>query len=120
AEELSVRGFVVGAIDDADADAAVVSTETTRAELVEAAEGQLGQTISFEVPSDATTLLARHGGDDDAVVLVEPRELAHLQEIARMARLRARPLPLPLEGGAASDLPAFRESLRRALREEDL
>lgn len=120
AEQLSVRGFVVGAIDDADADVAVVSSDTGRAELVEEAEGALGQTISFEVPPDAATLLARHGGDDDAVVLVEPRELAHLQEIARMARLRARPLPLPSAAGTGSDLPAFRESLVRAVREEDL
>jgi ATP-dependent RNA helicase DeaD len=121
AEQLSVRGFLVGAIDDGEADVAVVSSDTTRAELLEDAEGALGQTISFEVPPDAATLLARHRGDDDAVVLVEPRELAHLQEIARMARLRARPLPLPVEGGgAASDLASFRDSLRRALREEDL
>lgn len=120
AEQLAVRGFVVGAIDDAEADVAVVSSDTTRAELVAEADGELGQTISFEVPPDAETLLARHGGDDDAVVLLEPRELPHLQEIARMARLRARPLPYAAEGATASDLPAFRESLRRALHEEDL
>lgn len=119
AEQLSVRGFLVGAIDDVEADVAVVSSDTTRAELAEEAEGALGQTISFDVPFDAATLLARHGGDADAVILVEPRELAHLQEVARMARLRARPLPLPREGGAG-ELIAFRESLRRALREEDL
>jgi ATP-dependent RNA helicase DeaD len=121
AEQLSIRGFVVGAIDDPEADVAVVSSGTTRAELIEEAPGDLGQTISYEVPPDATTLLARHGGDGDAVVLVEPRELAHLQEIARMARVAAHPLPLPLDGGSgAGDLAAFRESLRRALREEDL
>lgn len=120
AEQLSVRGFVVGAIDDPDTDVALASTTTTRAELLEEAEGALGQTISFEVPHDAETLLARHGGDDDAVVLVEPHELTHLQEIARQARLRARPLPLPAESAVAGELAAFRDRLRRALREEDL
>ena len=120
AEQLSVRGFVVGAIDDADADAAVVSSGTTRTELLEEAGGELGQTISFEVPADAETLLARHGGDEDGVVLVEPRELAHLKEVARAARLRPEPRPLPLGSEATAELASFRDSLRRALREEDL
>lgn len=120
AEQLSVRGFVVGAIDDADADVAVVSSATTRAELLAEADGGLGQTISFEVPADAETLLARHGGDDDAIVLLEPREVPHLREIARMARLRPEPRPLPLGSEVGAELAAFRDSLRKALREEDL
>lgn len=120
AEQLSVRGFLVGAIDDPDSDAAVVSSGTTRAELLEEIEGELGQTISFEVPADAETLIARHGGDEDAVVLIEPRELAHLKEVARAARLRPEPRPLPLGAEATAELASFRESLRRALREEDL
>src|SRR5690606_6852337 len=69
AEQLSVRGFVVGAIDDIDADVAIAASETTRAELAEESDDELGQTISFDVPPDAATLLARHGGDADAVVL---------------------------------------------------
>lgn len=120
AEQLSVRGFLVGAIDDPDADVAVASSGTTRAELLAEADEGLGQTISFEVPADAEALLARHGGDDDAIVLLEPREVPHLREIARMARLRPEPRPLPLGSEVGAELTAFRDSLRRALREEDL
>jgi len=120
AEQLAIRGFIVGAIDDPEADVAVVSSDTTRAELVEASPAGIGQTISFEVPPDAATLQARHAGDESAVVLLAPRELTHLREIARQAALRAAPLPLPIEDGTAGELTAFRESLRRAIREEDL
>lgn len=120
AEQLAIRGFLVGAIDDEEADVAVVSSETTRTDLLEESPAGIGQTISFEVPPDAATLLARHSGDDGAVVLLEPRELTHLREIARQAGVRANPLPLPIEDGTAGELAAFRESLRRAVREEDL
>jgi ATP-dependent RNA helicase DeaD len=121
AERLSIRGFLVGAANDSDVDVAVASSDTTREELVAEAEGDLGQTISFDVPADARILLARHAGDADAVVLVEPRELAHLRETAKQAGLSARALPLPLEGGpTAQRLAGFREQVKRALRDEDL
>jgi ATP-dependent RNA helicase DeaD len=121
AEQLSVRGFLVGAADDSEVDVALAASDATRAELVEEAEDGLGQTLSFDVPPDAATLKARHGGDPDAVVLVEPRELPHLQEIARMAQLSTRSVPLPVDPSAtAKRLEAFRQELRQAAREEDL
>src|SRR5690606_28433445 len=89
AEQLDIRGFVVGSADDTDADIAIASADTTRADFAEdggaatAGEGDLNQTISYDVPADARTLLARHGGDPDAIVMVTPRELPHLREIAR-------------------------------------
>lgn len=121
AEQLATRGFLVGAVDDEEADLAVVSSDATREELLEEGGDSLGQTISYDVPADAETLTARHGGDGDAVVLVEPRELAHLREIAAMALLEPRAVPLPEPGGAtAARLEAFREQIRKAIREEDL
>ncbi len=121
AEQLSVRGFMVGAVDDGEADVAVVSADATRQELLEEAGATIGQTISFDVPTDVRTLKARHGGDEDAVALVEPREVAHLREIARQANLKARSLPLPVDRGVtATRLDAFRAELRRAIAEEDL
>lgn len=121
AEQLATRGFLVGAVDDPEADVAVVASESTRAELLEECGDDLGQTISFDVPADAETLRARHGGDDDAVILVEPRELAHVREIARMAHLGARGVPLPSQRGAtAALLDAFRQQIRDAIAQEDL
>ena len=121
AEQLATRGFLVGTGDDPEADVVVAAAEATRAELAEEVEGEMGQTLSYDVPLDAETLRARHAGDADAVVLVEPREVAHLREIARLGRLSVRAVPLPPEPGvAARELQAFRSGVRRALREDDL
>lgn len=121
AEQLAVRGFLVGAVDDPDADAAVVAADATREELVEEAGGSLGQTISFDVPADAEVLTARHAGDPDAVILAEPRELAHVREVSAMARLTPRAVTLPADrGAAAAGLEEFRAMIRRAVGEEDL
>jgi ATP-dependent RNA helicase DeaD len=121
AEQLSIRGFVVGGGEDTDADVAVASSETTRAELLEEAEEGLGQTISYDVPADVATLAARHEGDNDAVIMVDARELPHVREVARAASLAIRPLPLPVDGSAgAASLKTFRDRVRRAAQEEDL
>jgi ATP-dependent RNA helicase DeaD len=120
AENLSVRGFLIGAADDADVDVALAASDVTRGELLEETGG-IGQTISFDVPADARTLAARHHGDGDAVVLVEPGQLAHIREIARQSGLGTRALPLPIEGGpTAQRLAGFRDQVRHAIQTEDL
>ncbi len=120
AEALTLRGFLVGEADDEEADVAVVTAGTTRAELAGEGTGP-GRTVSYDVPADERTLLGRHGGDGEALVFLEPRELAHLREIARRARLRpvAHNLAGP-RGPASTGLGEFRRELLRALREEDL
>ncbi|MBW3630004.1 MAG: DbpA RNA binding domain-containing protein, partial [Gemmatimonadetes bacterium] len=106
---------------DHESDVAVAASDTTRAELLHDAEDSIGQTISFDVPADARALAERHAGDDDAVIMVEPRELPHVREVARAASLAIRPLPLPAERGVgAAQLNAFRDQIRRAVQEEDL
>ena len=123
AERLSIRGFMVGDPDEEDADVAIVAGDVTRQAVLDDAEGEFepGQSISYDVPPDAATLLTRHRGDPDAVVLVEPRELAHLREIAQQARFYARSAPMPAEvPGAGAELDTFREHVRTAIRQEDL
>lgn len=121
AEQLAIRGFAVGAVDDVEADVAVVAADATREELAEESGGDLGQTISYDVPADAESLRARHAADPDAVVLVEPRQLPHLREIAALARLTPSAIAIPIDRGpTAARLNAFRDEIRRALRSEDL
>ncbi len=121
AEALTLRGFMVGEADDEDADIAVVTAGTTREELAADAGGPLGRTISYDVPADERSLAARHGGDTASLVFLEPREMAHLREIARRARLRPVPMGLPdAPAATASELAAFRRELRRALQQDDL
>ena len=118
-ESLAIRGWVAGDLEDTDADLAIAPSDAPRAELLEQAGGELGPSVSFDVPSDELSLLARHQGDENALILLSPRELPHLREIARRARVRLRTVALPVDSGAA-EIETFRDDLRRAVREEDL
>jgi ATP-dependent RNA helicase DeaD len=118
-EALSLRGFLVSDAEDEDADVIVIGSS---ADGEDEADAPAGQVISYDVPADEETLRARHGGEDPGFVLVEPRELAHLRDIAKRAGFFAQPAGIagdePVSGSA--ELRAFRGELRRALREEDL
>lgn len=119
AEALSMRGFLVGDADDPDTEVAVIGSAP---DAEDEAETPAGQVISFDVPSDEETLAARHGGEDPGFILVEPRELGHLRQIARRANFHAQPAGIAGEEpvSRSADLRAFRGELRRAIREEDL
>jgi ATP-dependent RNA helicase DeaD len=113
AEALALRGFLVGDAEDEDAHVVVVG----------AADGldASGTVISFDVPADEESLRARHGGEHTGFVLVQPKELPHLREVAQRAGFDARPAGVTGEQGAQADeLRRFRSELRRAVREEDL
>ncbi|MDR0787195.1 MAG: DEAD/DEAH box helicase [Gemmatimonadota bacterium] len=127
AEKLSNRGFVIGSPDDSEADIAFASSDSTRADLLEDLEDENGsladgpnQTISFDVPFDGRTLLARHGGDTDAIVVVIPRELPHLREIAKQSLLKLEAITLSPVNNSEVALQAFRDEIRQAVAEEDL
>lgn len=121
AEQLAIRGFLVGGPEDEDAHVAIAPGGATRDELLEETDGEAGQTISFDVPADAGSFRARHLGDPDAVVLVQPRELAHLREVAAQANLSLRSAPPPLDTSAAmAALRTFRQEVRAVIEGEDL
>lgn len=121
AEALTIRGFLVGDLDDPDADVVIAAADVSREELSRETGEQPERTVSYDAPADPETLLARHAGDPHALVFVEPRELTHLREIARRAGLEPLPVPPPLEEEElAAELSGFRRELGRALREEDL
>jgi ATP-dependent RNA helicase DeaD len=119
AEALALRGFLVGEADDDEADVVVVGSTEALGELGDG--GPAGTVISFDVPGDEESLRARHGGDRTGFVLVQPRELQHLREVARRARLDARPAGVTGEQhGQGDELRRFRSELRRAIQEEDI
>lgn len=119
AEALAVRGFIAGEPGDPDVDIGIAETGATRDELMEQVDGAPGPTISFDVPADEQTLTSRHAADPDAIILIGPRELPHLREIGKRAHFTLRPLPIPVETGAAA-IRTFREELRRTIQEGDL
>jgi ATP-dependent RNA helicase DeaD len=122
AEELSMRGFLIGEPGEAGADVVIVmGDDVSREQLAAETGAALGRGISYDVPADAELLRARHAGDASALLLVEPRELPHLREVARRAGLGVRPVAPPsADNRALAGLDAFRQELRRALDEEDL
>ena len=71
------------------------------------------------MPAGAATLLSRHGEDQRALVLIAPRQLAHLQEIGREANVELVPVPVVTDEGV-DRLGGFRDQVRRAIGEEDL
>ena len=125
AESLTIRGFLVGPPGDSDADVAIAAADVARDELLADGTGDpppgIPQTISFDVPADAATLRDRHSGDADAVVLLEPHELAHLREIATQAGFAITATPIaPPRTRTAAELEAYRAELRSAIEGEDL
>lgn len=119
AESLALRGFVIGELEDDDAHAVVTAGGAARADLIESSGEEPDRSISYDVPADAEQLLARHGGDVRALVMVEPRQLPHLHEIAGLAGISLRPVPVVSEE-PGSRLQPFRDQVRQALAEEDL
>ncbi|HEU4556833.1 MAG TPA: DEAD/DEAH box helicase, partial [Longimicrobium sp.] len=115
AEALALRGFAIGDPEDDEADVIVVGSDSAAADAS-------GTVISYDVPGDEASLKARHGsGEHTGFVLVQPRELQHLRDIADRARLEARPAGITGDSPAAGDeLRRFRQEIRRAVREEDL
>jgi len=121
AEALSLRGFMAGDVDDDDVDVAVVSSGMEPEELAGRVGAHPATVISFDVPADETVLRALHGGAMTGFVLVLPREVAHLRHIAQRALLDARPAGMTDDEPAGRDeVTAFRDTIRRAMTEEDL
>ncbi|HUE95901.1 MAG TPA: DEAD/DEAH box helicase, partial [Longimicrobiaceae bacterium] len=121
AERLTVRGFIVGSANDVEAHLAIAAGGATREESLAEIDAEPGQTISYDVPADMETLRDRHAGDEDAVVLVQTREVAHIREIAGRAGFTARSAPAPADTSIAeAALRTFREEIQQALEQEDL
>lgn len=84
-----------------------------------AAEGVAGVcVVSHDVPADPDSLDRRHGRHDRGMVLVLPRELAHLRDVARRTGYAVEPSPLPPR--REDEAGRFRETLARAAQEEDI
>ncbi|HEX7120268.1 MAG TPA: DEAD/DEAH box helicase [Longimicrobiales bacterium] len=110
ADELALRGF--RAARGAGEDVRIVALAPEEAAPEDAF------VVSYDVPFDGDTLALRHAGD--GLVLIEPRELSHLRQIAERAALEPHALRLPLEAPAATELAAYRARIERALAEEDI
>lgn len=112
AAELSLRGHATrspaeGA--EGEIEGVVVSSE-----VVEAPADAL--VVSYDVPFDAETLVARH--ERGGTVLVTPRELEHLKTIAKREGFELR--GVSATPARDESLAGFRAQLKSALETEDL
>lgn len=113
ADGLAIRGFAVGAAEEAEGVVTVVGGPGGAPESPDAFA------ISYDVPFDAGTLATRHA--TGGVVVVEPRELPHLHRIVAEAGFRLQAEPVGAEARPLRDeIAAYRDQLRRAVQEEDL
>ena len=74
--------------------------------------------VSCDAPADPDSLDRRHGLVGGGVVLVLPREMAHLRDVARRTGYTVEPFPPTRRVDEAADL--FRDQLARAIEEEDI
>ena len=74
--------------------------------------------VSCDVPADPDTLDRRHGISSGGVVLVLPREVAHLKNLGHRTGYTTVPFPPP-PAGPPSSVEQLRATLERALEAED-
>jgi ATP-dependent RNA helicase DeaD len=104
AGEMRARGFIIGEARGPGIDAILSPSAEAERPL-----------IAYDVPFDAQSLA---GMDlDDGLVLVEPRELAHLHSIASEAGITVKAVGGRQPRGATA---AFLEEIRSAIGEQDI
>lgn len=81
-DQLALRGFQGGPVGSADLPVWLAVDDQEGREAMDAA-GQGVVPVSVDVPADPDALDRRHGGGRGGLILIEPRELAHLRSVAR-------------------------------------
>jgi ATP-dependent RNA helicase DeaD len=85
-------------------------------ELYGSAQAGAGRSVGYGAPFDAETLST--GFPRGGTIVIDARELAHLRALARQANVALK--AGPRAAGQSGVLERFLDTLRRALREEDI
>jgi len=115
---LTLHGFGAGAPGDPELPVWLGVDEIETRQRVEGQEGVC--VLSADIPADADSLDRRHHDSDRSVVLVLPREVAHLKDVGKRTGYEIEPLPFGTAATARSDLEALRERLTQAMSDEDV
>ncbi len=119
---LGLHGFIGGPPGDTEVPVWLGVEALEAREALKAWDGNPASltVISVDVPTDADELDRRHGmRDGEGIVLAHPRELPHLNRIAREAGYTLTPAP-PGDRQEGGDVARFLERVEEALRTEDL
>ncbi|MDH3422032.1 MAG: DEAD/DEAH box helicase [Gemmatimonadota bacterium] len=113
---LTLHGYMAGAPGDLETPVWLGVDALSARTDVKGIEGVV--VISCDVPADPDTLDRRHGIGPGGVVLVVPRELAHLKSLGRQTGYETVPFPPPAAGPPTSVV-QLRATLEHALETED-
>jgi ATP-dependent RNA helicase DeaD len=138
-ERLKARGYTAeamhGDMSQAQRESVIRRLRSGQVEVVVATDvaargldvGRISHVVNYDIPSDPETYLhrigrtGRAGRAGKAVLFVTPREQRMMREIERFTRQRIEPMKMPTRADVAARRAAlFKESIRKALKEDDL
>ncbi len=118
---LTLHGYLAGEMGDPEAPVWLSTEELQARKFLDGLEssGEV-MTVSFDVPPEPDALDRRHGGPEPSMILVRPRELPHLRDVALRTGYRLVPAKEPVSTRVSGELDRLRVALERALKEEEL
>jgi len=118
---LTIHGYRAGAVGDEDSPVWLATEElVSRKKLDDWPEPSDVVTISVDVPTGPDSLDRRHGGKENAVVLVLSRELPHLRDVTRRTGYRLVPAREPVPTRVSGETERLRSLLERTIKEQEL
>lgn len=114
---LTLHGYAAGAPGEEGVPVWLGVDALEAREAVEDAGGVA--VVSCDAPVGMDEMDRRHGIGDKGVVVVLPREIAHLRDVARRTGYDLTPLPLERQA-PSGELAALRDRLARAVEDEDV
>ncbi|MSR35650.1 MAG: DEAD/DEAH box helicase [Gemmatimonadetes bacterium] len=114
---LTLHGFTAAAPGEESAPVWLAVDELAARTAVQA-EGVVA--VSFDAPTGPDSLDRRHGGGKGGVIVVLPREMPHLRDVARSTGYKVVPFPPPAPTSGRAELDGLLASLEAATAESDL
>ena len=114
---LTLHGYAAGAPGDDSVPVWLAVQELDAREAL-AAEGVVA--VSYDAPAGPDSLDRRHGSGRGGTIVVLPREMPHLRDVARRTGYRVVPFPPPLRSAGRSELDALLGRLETAAGQIDL
>lgn len=116
---LTLHGYTAGAPGDEDAPVWLAVRDLGAS--ASAAVTNPGVTaVSYDAPTGLDALDRRHGGGRGGAILVLPREMPHLRDVARRTGYRVVPFPPPVPANGRSELDELMAQLEATASDTDL
>jgi ATP-dependent RNA helicase DeaD len=114
---LTLHGYAAGAPGD---EGAPIWLAVREFDANSAVMGPMVTAVSYDAPTGPDALDRRHGNGRGGAILVLPREMPHLRDIARRTGYRVVPFPPPATAAGRSGLDALMARLEAAAGDTDL